>query len=168
MKSPKKIGFFLIAIIVTIFANAQEKIASPAETISGKINEATITIKYGSPSVKGREIWGKLVPFNEVWRAGANDATTFQTDKDLTIEGSKLPAGSYSFFVIPNKDECTIIFNNVVKQWGAYKYEASKDQLRIKVKQKSSEANTEKLSYSINKNSVVLGWEKWNIGFKVK
>jgi hypothetical protein len=168
MKLMNKISFFLIALMIANFANAQEKIASPAETVSRKINEATITIKYSSPSVKGREIWGKLVPYNEVWRAGANDATTFQTDKDIIVEGSKLPAGTYSFFVIPNKEDCVIVFNTVVKQWGAYKYDAGKDQLRIKVKQKISDVNAEKLIYTINSNNIVLSWEKWKIGFTVK
>ena len=103
----------LIAFLIINSLNAQEKPTSTKEVVTGKINGATITINYGSPSVRAREIWGKLVPFNQVWRAGANDATTFETDKELTIEGSKLPAGKYSFFIIPNDKECIIIFNKV-------------------------------------------------------
>jgi hypothetical protein len=167
MKILARTYLFLILLLTTSFAFAQEKTLSPAETVSGKIGNATITIKYGSPSVKGREIWGKLVPFNEVWRAGANDATTFQTDKDLTIEGEKLPAGTYSFFVIPTQEDCTIIFNTVAKQWGAYKYDASKDQLRVKVIQKQSDSNSEKLAYAVNKEDVRLSWEKYYVEFKV-
>lgn len=152
---------------MTTFANAQDKPASPAEVATGKINDATITIKYSSPSVKGREIWGGLVPFNEVWRAGANEATTFETDKELTIEGSKLPAGKYSFFVIPNETECIVIFNTDSKQWGSYKYKEKNDQLRVTVKQKASDSNTERLVYLINENDIVLSWEKWNIAINV-
>jgi hypothetical protein len=161
-----------LLIVLSFFAistaNAQEKPKSPAEKATGTINGATIQINYGSPSVRGRKIWGELVPFGEIWRAGANDATTFETDKDLTIEGSKLPAGKYSFFVIPNKEECTIIFNKEGKQWGAYKYKDSEDQLRVKVKPQMAKSNVEKLVYTINSNTVVLSWDNWNIGFNVK
>ena len=130
---------------------AQGKPSSSKEVATGKINGATITINYGSPSVNGREIWGALVPFNQVWRAGANDATTFETDKELTVEGSKLPAGKYSFFIIPNEKECVIIFNKEAKQWGAYKYKEKEDQLRVTVKQKVAKSKTEKLVYIIEK-----------------
>jgi hypothetical protein len=157
------LSFFMVSI-----ANAQEKPKSPPETATGTINGSTIQINYGSPSVKGRKIWGELVPFDKVWRAGANDATTFETSKDITIEGSKLPAGKYSFFVIPNEKECIIIFNTEAKQWGAYKYDEKKDQLRVKVKAKTASSSVEKLVYTINSNDVVLSWDNWNIGFKVK
>lgn len=158
----------LFSFFAISFANAQDKPKSPPETATGKINGATIQIKYGSPSVRGRKIWGELVPFDKVWRAGANDATTFETDKDLTIEGAKLPAGKYSFFVIPNEKECVIIFNTESKQWGAYKYDEKKDQLRVKVKAKMASTSVEKLIYAINSNDVVLSWDNWNIGFKIK
>ena len=164
----KKIQLLVITLFMTTFINAQDKPASPATIATGKINGATISINYSSPSVKGRVIWGELVPFDKVWRAGANDATTFETDKDLIIEGSKLPAGKYSFFVIPTNKECIIIFNKEAKQWGAYKYDEKQDQLRVTVKQQLSDTNTESLTYTINKNSVVLSWEKWNIPFSVK
>jgi len=164
----KKLQLLFIALMTVTFANAQNKPASPAASATGKINGATISINYSSPSVKGRVIWGELVPFGKVWRAGANEATTIETDKELTIEGQKLPAGKYSFFVIPNEKECVLIFNKEAKQWGAYKYKESEDQLRVTVKQKMADSNTESLTYSINKNSIVLSWEKWNIPFSVK
>ena len=158
----------LLSFFAISFANAQEKPKSPPETATGKINGATIQINYGSPSVKGRKIWGELVPFDKVWRAGANDATTFETDKDLIIEGSKLPAGKYSFFVIPNEKQSVLIFNKEAKQWGAYKYNEKEDQLRVTVKQKATGSSTEKLVYKINANDVVLSWDNWDIGFSVK
>ncbi len=168
MKLLRKIHFSLIALLIVNFINAQDKPTSTKEVVTGKINGATITINYGSPSVKGREIWGKLVPFNQVWRAGANDATTFETDKEVTIEGSKLPAGKYSFFVIPNERECVIIFNKEAKQWGAYKYKEKEDQLRITVNQKVAETKAEKLVYVIEKDTVSLNWDNWTIPFSVK
>lgn len=164
----KKFYLLFIALLMLTLVNAQDKPASPAAVATGNINGANISINYSSPSVKGRKIWGELVPFNQVWRAGANNATTFETDKDLTIEGSKLPAGKYSFFVIPNEKECIIIFNKEVKQWGAYKYKEKEDQLRVTVKQKSVDSNTESLVYTINKNDIVLSWEKWNIPVAIK
>ena len=163
-----KIQLLFIAVLTVTFANAQNKPASPAASATGKINGATITINYSSPSVKGRVIWGELVPFNKIWRAGANDATTFETDKELNIEGSKLPAGKYSFFVIPNEKECVLIFNKNAKQWGAYKYKENEDQLRVTVKQQIADSNTESLVYTINKNNIILSWEKWNIPLSVK
>ena len=164
----KKIQVLILTLFMATFANAQDKPLSSAEIASGKINDALITIKYGSPSVKGRQIWGKLVPFNEVWRAGANEATTFETDKELTIEGMKLPAGKYSFFVIPNEKECVIIFNKVAKLSGTNNYNEKEDQLRVTVKQKLADTSVESLTYSIEKNSIVLSWEKWQIPFTVK
>ena len=165
-----KKGIIVIATILGIFnfCAAQKKMASPAETVTGKINGATITIKYGSPSVNGREIWGQLVPFDKVWRAGANDATTFETDKEITVEGSKLPAGIYSFFVIPSQKECVIIFSKQTKQWGAYSYKEKEDQLRVKVAVKLKKDSTEKLLYTIANNSVSLAWANWDIILKVK
>lgn len=168
MKLLRKIHFSLIALLIVNFINAQDKPTSTKEVVTGKINGASITINYGSPSVKGREIWGKLVPFNQVWRAGANDATTFETDKEVTIEGSKLPAGKYSFFVIPNEKECVIIFNKEAKQWGAYKYKEKEDQFRVTVKQKVAKTKAEKLVYVIEKNTVSLNWDNWTIPFSVK
>lgn len=168
MKILKNTLIVLLSIFAISSADAQEKPKSPAETVAGKIKDATITINYGSPSVRGRKIWGELVPFDAVWRAGANDATTFETDKDLIIEGSKLPAGKYSFFIIPNEKETTIIFNKEAKQWGAYKYDEKKDQLRVKVAPKKASSSVEKLVYVINSNDVVLSWDNWNIVFTVK
>jgi hypothetical protein len=101
-----------------------------------------------------------------VWRARANEATTFETDKEITVEGKKLPAGKYAFFVIPEKDAATIIFNKEWKQWGAYKMDAKQDQLRVKVTPKKSASMTEKLVYKINKDNITLSWENWDIPVK--
>lgn len=168
MKLLRKIHFSLIALLIVNFINAQDKPTSTKEVVTGKINGATITINYGSPSVKGREIWGKLVPFNQVWRAGANDATTFETDKEVLIEGAKLPAGKYSFFIIPNDKECTIIFNKEAKQWGAYKYKEKEDQLRVVVKPLVVRSNSEKLTYEINSYTLSLNWDNWSIPIQIK
>jgi hypothetical protein len=132
-----------------------------------------VKISYSRPAVKNREIWGKLVPYNTVWRAGANEATKVTFSSDVIIEGKSLKAGSYSFFTIPNKNEWTIIFNKVADQWGAFQYNESEDALRIKVKPKKSNHFHEWLTYEITKTDdysaiISLVWEKLKIEFKVE
>jgi hypothetical protein len=168
MELQKKMRLLFIALVTVTFVNAQNKPASPAASATGKINGATISINYSSPSVKERVIWGELVPFDKIWRAGANAATTIETDKDIVVEGKKLPAGKYSFFVIPNEKECILIFNKVAKMSGTSNYNEKEDQLRVSVKPQVSDSSNESLIYTINNNSIVLSWEKWNIPFSVK
>src|SRR3954451_10510920 len=102
----KSLHYLLLTAFLAIVAlpklNAQPggQRQSPKMTATGKIGEANVTITYGSPSVRGRKIWGELVPYGKVWRAGANEATQIETDKDLVVEGKKLPAGKYSLYTI--------------------------------------------------------------------
>ncbi len=152
----------LLALAVFSFfavsAMAQEK-ASPAKTANGKAGGADITIKYSSPAVKGRMIWGDLVPLGQVWRAGANEATTFTTSKDIMVEGKKLPAGTYSFFIIPNEYESTLIFNSVAEQWGAFDYDSSKDVLRVNVASQQTSSMEERLVYEVTDSGFEIRWE---------
>ena len=164
----KLIALFIISTFSINFSIAQKTRASPKEITNGKINQSDVTITYGAPSAKGRVIWGELVPFDKIWRAGANEATTFEFSKDVEIENKKLPAGKYSFFVIPNKEKCTIIFNNDSKQWGAYKYDVDKDQLRVDVKPLISSDQVEKLVYEIDQNNILIKWSNWVLNFVVK
>lgn len=98
------LAFIAFLLPSVMFAQKDKsKRASPPATATGKIGEATITIDYSSPSVKGRKIWGDLVPYDKVWRAGANEATIFTTDKDIKVDGKSLPAGKYSLYAIPGK-----------------------------------------------------------------
>lgn len=167
MNITKKLGVLFIALFVTAFAGAQEKKpASPPATATGKIGGAEISINYSSPSVKGREIWGALVPYGQVWRAGANAPTTFTTSAMITVEGQQLPAGTYAIYVIPEKNESTVIFGKD-KTIGANKYDKSTDQIRVKVKNKKSSKMNESLVYTINKNNVTLSWENVDIPMKV-
>jgi hypothetical protein len=170
MKLKAKITILFMAVLSTTFAVAQEKkAASPAATATGTINGSTITVNYSSPSVKGRTIWGELVPYGQVWRAGANDATTFETSKAITVEGKKLAAGKYTFFVVPEKNgKATVVFNSEAKQWGAYKYDEKKDALRVSVKSKKSAKLNESLVYKVNKNNVTLSWENLDFPISIK
>ncbi|MBM3169489.1 MAG: DUF2911 domain-containing protein [Bacteroidetes bacterium] len=145
---------------------AQEK-ASPARTAEGVAAGSSITINYSSPAVKGRTIWGELVPFGKVWRAGADNATTFSTSKDITIEGQKLPAGTYSFFIIPGEVESTFIFNKVAKQWGAYTYDEKEDILRVSVPSQQSSTLEERLVYEVKSDSFEIRWEYGKASAKI-
>ncbi|AMQ57168.1 DUF2911 domain-containing protein [Algoriphagus sanaruensis] len=147
----------MLAMAVT-FSFAQEK-ASPAKTAEGTIGGSKVTINYSSPAVKGRMIWGDLVPLGQVWRAGANEATTFTTSKDIMVEGQKLPAGTYSFFIIPNEGQSTFIFNKVAKQWGAFNYDASQDQLRVNVPSMQTSSMEERLVYEVKPDKFEIRWE---------
>ncbi|WP_029283931.1 DUF2911 domain-containing protein [Pedobacter sp. R20-19] len=170
-KMIKSITMLVTAITISASAMAQDAQPkpSPAATVTGKVKGATITINYSSPAVKGRKIWGSLEAYDKVWRAGANEATTFETDKDIMVEGKPLAAGKYSFFLIPKESGTwTAIFNKEPKQWGAYKYEESKDALRVEVKTKALKATQERLVYKITKTGFSLDWDKISVPVAIK
>jgi len=157
----KALGFFVCAFLVSSAAVAQE---SPRENVSGSINGASVTIGYGSPSVRGRKIWGDLVPYGQLWRTGANPVTEFQTNKDIKIEGKLLPAGKYSIFTIPGQNEWKVIFNSETGQWGikddgSANDDPAKDVLTITVKPEKSDGFHEHLTFTINNKGFVLAWE---------
>ena len=175
MKTISSLNIRLVLLIALIsvsgIAMAQENPAtrvSPPATATGKVGNATITINYGSPSVKGRKIWGDLVPYDKVWRAGANEATTFETDKDIKVEGKVLKAGKYGFFTIPGEKEWVIIFNKTPDQWGAFKYDEAQDALRVKVKPVKSATMNERLLYTVNNNGISLLWENLEVPVSIK
>jgi len=103
---------------VSFYNAKEEKSLSPEDLISFTQNDLTISVFYNRPSKKGREIFGGLVPYDSVWRTGANEATTFETNKDLVIEGKRLNKGKYSLWTIPRENTWTIIFNSEYGQWG--------------------------------------------------
>ncbi len=111
---------------------------SPMATISQVVGVSEIEITYSRPGVKGRTIWGELVPWDEVWRTGANEATTIRFSDPVRVDGQPLPAGTYSLFTIPSREEWTVIFNREAEQWGAFAYQESEDALRIRVKPRAA------------------------------
>ncbi|RAK63567.1 DUF2911 domain-containing protein [Hymenobacter edaphi] len=142
---------------------------SPAATATGKAGKATVTVKYSSPAVKGRTIWGGLEPYGKVWRAGANEATTVTFDQPVTVEGKALPAGTYAFFVIPmEKDAWTVIFNKTANQWGAFKYDEKQDALRASVKPRKAASLNERLTYTVESPGLVLRWENIELPVSIK
>ena len=141
---------------------------SPPAEAKGSVAGAQLSIHYSSPSVKGRVIWGDLVPYGKVWRTGANEATVFETDKDIYIDGKKLPAGKCGMFTIPGETKWTFIFNSVWDQWGAYKYEESKDVIRVEATAKKSPVFNEQMRFEISENMVILSWENVSVSLDVK
>jgi hypothetical protein len=153
---------------------SQNNRASPAATATGKTKGgATITVNYSSPSVKGRKIWGELVPYDKVWRAGANEATIITFDKDVKVEGKAVAAGKYSLYAIPGEKEWTIILNSATGQWGINRdgsttEDPAKDVVRVMVKPKKSKSFNERMSYMIDSNGVALEWENVEVPVSVK
>jgi len=145
---------------------------SPAASITQTIGLTEVTIIYHRPGVKGRVIWGELVPYDQVWRTGANNATTISFSSDVKIEGNALAAGKYGLFTIPGKEEWTIIFNKQSEIWGAYTYNSNDDVLRIKVKPTEA-PQCEWMNFGFTKLEqdsalAFLHWEKIMVGFTIK
>ncbi len=164
----------LATFTVTAFSQLNLPRKSPKASTSYTVGLTDITINYGSPAVNEREIWGALEPYNKVWRAGANEATTMEFSTDILIENKKLTAGKYSFFIVPKAEGAwTIIFNKVADQWGAYEYDESKDALRVEVTPKFKKSSEERLTYRIadqgmNKGYIRFGWEKARLFIRFK
>ncbi len=173
MKKTTWMKGLLMGSIMACMASFGWSQASPKATATGTIGSANITVNYNSPFVKGRKIWGDLVPFGKVWRAGANEATKFETDKDITIEGKKLPAGKYTLYLLVNETECTVIINSKTGQWGINRdgsttEDPANDVLRVNVKPKKSAKMNESLVYTFDKKGLTLSWENWDIPVSIK
>lgn len=164
---------FLAAIaflFLTPSIQAQEdksKRPSPPAVVKGMIDNADVAIYYSSPAIKGRMIWGGLVPYGKIWRTGANEATIFETNKEIRLNENVLPAGKYGLFTVPGEKEWTIVLNSVWDQWGAFKYDQSRDILRFKVPVEKSPAFNERLKFDIVDNDVVFYWENIKVSFNV-
>ncbi len=145
---------------------------SQKATVMQTVGLTDVTIMYCRPGVKGRVIWGGLVPYDEVWRTGANEATTVTLSKPVKINGKPLPAGTYSLHTIPGKTTWTVIFNKAAEQWGSYGYDAAKDALRVQVEPKSG-APQEWMTFSFPEVShdaatLELSWEKIRIPLRIE
>lgn len=173
MKKMKLIKGAFLSLAMLLMSTQIWSQASPAATATGKVGDATITINYSSPSVKGRQIWGGLVPYDKVWRAGANQATIFQTDKDIKVGGKALPAGKYSLYALVGEKEWTIILNSQTGQWGINRdgsttEDPAKDVIRVTVKPVKSATMNERLVYTINNKGFVLSWENLDVPVSIK
>lgn len=155
--------------LCTIVGCAQDKQPkSPPATVKATVAGVDVEIHYSQPSVKGRKIWGDLVPYGKVWRTGANEATTISFSQDVMIDGQALPAGKYALFTIPTEDNFTFIFNKEAEQWGAYKYKEKEDALRIETEARQLKNQTEMMTFKITDDGIVhLYWDYLEAVFKV-
>jgi hypothetical protein len=143
---------------------AQRQRVSPHETVAASIGGKKITIEYGRPSVKGRKIFGELVPLGQVWRTGADEATILTTEGDLMLGSLHVPAGSYSLFTLPEAGKWTLIINKTAKQWGAFNYDAKQDLGRAEMKLDKASSPVEQLTISIapkggNQGTLKIAWD---------
>src|SRR5258708_8928134 len=142
---------------------------SPKASIMQTVGLTDVTITYSRPAVKKRQIWGTLVPYDKVWRTGANEATVFTVSDDVTINGAALPKGTYSLHTIPGKDEWTIIFNKTANQWGSFSYDAAQDAMRVKDKPEKANFKEwmafEVPEVSTDRAKIVLRWENLAVPF---
>jgi hypothetical protein len=181
------LGFSFGFVVFLTSAQAQFKNGSQATElnlprlsqhgVTGQtIGISTVTINYSRPLADGREIWGKVVPYGQVWRAGANENTTITFSDDATVEGKPLPAGTYGLHMIPGKEQWTIIFSKNSTSWGSFSYDEKEDALRVTVKPASGDF-FETLTYTfddVKPDSALatLRWEKaavpFRVGFDVK
>ncbi len=176
---------FLLCLPMTSLGQGGGPPASPKATTTQTVGVDTlITIEYSRPGVKGREIWGELVPYGLAegnrysdgkpfpWRAGANQNTTIEFSKDVLIEGEKLAAGKYAIHMIPGEKECIVIFSKNNASWGSFQYNQEEDALRVTVTPNDA-PHEEWLSFGFDEltaNSAVatLHWEKIRIPFKIE
>lgn len=143
----------------------KKKSLSPSASTMAMIGDAHIHIDYSSPGVRGRSIFGTLIPYNKLWRAGANQATSIETNADLLIDGQILASGKYGFFIIPSEKKWTIIFNKRWDQHGTDKYTEAEDVLRLEVTPTRLIELQEHLKYQVAEVSeqagiLILTWEK--------
>jgi tetratricopeptide (TPR) repeat protein len=187
--SANRFALMLFAALASASAWAQgviitPRVPSPAATVTQTIGISTVTVKYSRPSVKNREIWGKLVPYgynvqpfgagNEApWRAGANENTVIQFSHPVTVQGERVQAGSYGLFFVINQDNTgEVILSKDYKSWGSFWYDAKQDEMRAKIQLRDI-PQTELLTYdfiNITKNSaeLVLSWEKKEFPVKIE
>jgi tetratricopeptide (TPR) repeat protein len=137
-----------------------------------RIGLTDITISYHRPLVNGRQVWGKLVPYGQVWRAGANENTTIEFTDPVAVEGKPLAAGTYGLHMLPNENEWTVIFSKAATAWGSFTYDQKEDALRVTVKPQPSEMH-EAMAFDFddvraNATNVTLRWEKLAVPFRVE
>lgn len=170
-----KRAYFLSALVLTLCIGATAQVATPREstkqTLTQQVGDASLTIVYSRPNVKGRKVWDGIVPYGKVWRSGANEATIFEVTQDVTINGKPLPAGKYSLHMIPTADEWTLIFNKTWDQWGSFNYDEKQDALRVQTKAVPADF-FETMVFGVGDITastarVFLRWEKLVVPFKV-
>jgi hypothetical protein len=163
----------LLILGLTTMAPAQAPRKSPHESTSIEVGGHKITITYGRPYMNKRTIMGGLVPYNDVWRTGADEATTLRTDVDLDINGLKVPKGVYALFTVPKENSWTLIVDKTAKQWGAFKYNKATDLGRTEMTVSKADAPVEQFTISLTPEGssgamLKMAWEKTAASVPIK
>ncbi len=165
MKLAAAAAILLLSVSTASAQRLTEPDASPAAHIRQTVGITEIAVTYHRPAVAGREVWGKLVPYGEIWRAGANENTTVEFSTDVKIGGKPLKAGTYGFHVLPTQKKFTVIFSTASTSWGSFSYDQKEDALRVTVVPKPLPTSEERLAFrfdepSNTKTTLTLAWEK--------
>jgi Protein of unknown function (DUF2911)/Tetratricopeptide repeat len=167
----------LILVAAAATAHAQPALKLPEQssgaTVTQTVGLTDITVSYHRPAVGGRPIWGALVPYNEPWRAGANENTTVTFSSDVKVGGKPLKAGTYGLHMIPTAKDWTIAFSNMSVAWGSFTYDAKEDALRVTVTPRTNAASEERLLYRFDdptdtKVTLVMSWEKLSVPITIE
>ncbi|TNE30535.1 MAG: DUF2911 domain-containing protein [Bacteroidetes bacterium] len=168
--------FTLLALVVgfsgtTLAQGTLEPKSSPLDISTTTVGETYIKVVYSRPHKKGRNIFGGLVPFNKVWRTGANAATEITFTGDVEINGEEIEAGTYSLYTIPSEDSWTVILNSDLGQWGAYRYNEDNDVLRFEVETQETEVTWEPFTIVLEtegrKSNLKMMWDTTMVSFKI-
>jgi hypothetical protein len=162
----KKFSMTAFLLLITVLAGYSQANKSPRATADGKLAK----VSYGQPSKRDREIFGKLVPYGEVWRTGANEATEITFKKDVLFGGKPVKAGTYALFTIPGEKEWTVILNSVTGQFGAFDYDKNKakDVASVKVPVQKAKAPTEKFTIQVEDAALHLTWDTTSVSVPLK
>ncbi len=157
--------FFFGLVACSQAQKSPEPRKSPHDTVTAN----NVKVTYGRPYKKGRDIFGSLIPFGQVYRCGADEATEITFGKDATFAGKSVKAGTYTLFVIPNEKQWTIILNSQLKQWGAYSYDKNKDKdvLHADVPVKMLGAPVEQLTIGFTDKNMIIEWDKTQVNVPV-
>lgn len=172
--STRNLLTLLLTLLATgLFAQIRTPASSPGATVTQAVGLAKVSIEYSRPSVKGRKIFGDLVPYGKVWRTGANKITKISFDEDVRINGQKMKAGSYGWYSFPGENVWQVVLNTDDKQWGAYAYDAAKDVLRLTLKPEKLAQKVENFTIEFDNITstaadVVMRWENTAVRFRVE
>jgi len=136
---------------------------SPPLVLRDTIDAIPFEVKFGAPSVRGRTVFGNLVPFGEIWRTGANEATTLSIPDTLLLENQKLAPGQYAIFTIPHAGHWEILINTEYDQWGAYNYDPEKDVLHLRVTPEETDVHQEQMTFRLEGDQLVLHWDNLRV-----
>jgi hypothetical protein len=172
MQNGKRTITVLLAMLAATVVAAQTNKPSPDATAAVNLGGKTITITYNRPSMRGRKIMGDLVPYGQVWRTGANAATTLTTPIGLNIGGTTVPAGTYTLYSLPGENSWKLIINKQTGQWGT-EYDESRDLARVDMKVSRTPSPVEQFLISWNKKSesqadLIMEWENTRVSVPVK